>query len=92
MKVVVRYLAQIKQAAGRAEDVLNLAGPRSPAEVIAQIARQNQDTLRSLLLNASGDVQATLLLFVNDQQVDPLQPADLREGDILTILAPMAGG
>jgi len=42
-------------------------------------------------LDACGGVQPAILLFVGDEQVGP-ETVPLRDGDVVTVLTPMAGG
>ena len=91
MKITVKYMAQVKQAAGASSEVVELAGPCSVGECIARLAERHGEPLRRLLLEADGQVQPALLLFVGEEQVEP-ETAALVDGDVVTILAPMAGG
>jgi molybdopterin converting factor small subunit len=91
MKVEVRYAAQVRHAAGRAAEVIELEGPCSAAELVARLAL-SRPALRGLLLGEGGGLQPSLLLFVGDEQVDPGGARPLRDGDVVTVLSPMAGG
>jgi hypothetical protein len=44
------------------------------------------------VLDAQGGVQPALLFFVSEEQVRPDARRSFRDGDVLTILAPMSGG
>jgi molybdopterin converting factor small subunit len=91
MKVEVRYAAQVRHAAGRDAEVVELEGPCTARELVARLAL-SRPGLRGLLLDDSGGVQRALLLFVGDEQVDVEVGRPLRDGDVVTILSPMAGG
>jgi molybdopterin converting factor small subunit len=91
MKITVKYLAQVKQAAGASSEVVDVARPCHVAELIAQLTERHGEPLRRLLLDDDGKVQPALLLFVGEEQVDS-QTAALADGDVVTVLAPMAGG
>jgi molybdopterin converting factor small subunit len=43
-----------------------------------------------LLLDANGQPNETILVFVNDEQMEP--GVELKDGDIVTLLSPIAGG
>ena len=92
MKVAVRYMAQLKDAAGVASDELELGASCAVAEVLRLVADRHGGALRRLLLTADGRPQATILVFHGDAQVSGEQVLRLRDGDVLTVLAPMAGG
>jgi molybdopterin converting factor small subunit len=91
VKVEVHYLAQVRQAAGRAVEPVELSGPCTTAELIVRLA-QRGESLRRLLLDDRGAPQTALLLFVADEQVSVGPDVTLRDGDVVTVLAPMAGG
>ncbi len=91
MKVEVRYAAQVRHAAGRDTEVVELEGRCTARELVARLA-QSRPALRGLLLDGSGAVQRALLLFVGDEQVEAGADRPLRDGDAVTILSPMAGG
>jgi molybdopterin converting factor small subunit len=92
MKVVVRYLAQLKQAAGRASEAVEVEAPCPAHELVARLAERHGPPLRPLLLTPAGRLQPTVLVFVGDQQVGAGQERLLRDGDELTLLTPIAGG
>ena len=89
MRITVRYLGQAQRAAGRAAEVVDAADGCTVAAVLHTLAGR-QAALRGLLLAADGSPRPSMLFFVGDEQC----AADraLRDGDVLTVLAPMAGG
>jgi molybdopterin converting factor small subunit len=89
MIVGVRYLAQLKQAAGRAVEQVSIDARCTVAELAGLLAERHV-ALRSSLLDAAGQVQPTLLIFVGDEQAEPGRL--LRDGDEVTLMTPIAGG
>jgi molybdopterin converting factor small subunit len=92
MKVSVRYMAQVRQATGVDGESLELAAPCTLAELLGQLAARHGERLRNLLLLADGAPQPSILLFLNAEQTQDHSATPLKDGDVLTILAPMAGG
>jgi molybdopterin converting factor small subunit len=92
MHVVVRYLAQLKQAAGAAGEQVEVPSPCSVEGLLAHLGQRHGAALRDLLLDAAGKRQPTILVFVGDGQVAPGESAQLGDGDVVTLLSPMAGG
>jgi molybdopterin converting factor small subunit len=92
MQVAVRYMAQLRQAAGTSSESVALDGPCSVRQLVLILAERHGRPLRDLLLDAGGAVQPTTLVFVGDRQVDWEAPPTLRDGDQVTLLSPMAGG
>jgi len=91
VKIAVRYMAQLRGAAGTAAEQVELDAPCSAADLLKRLAARHGQPFHDLLLEASGDVRPAILLFVGDEQVNP-ETAPLRDGDVLTVLTPMAGG
>lgn len=91
MTVTIKYMAQVKMAAGVASEQVELDQPCTAIDLVQQRAQQGGEALRRALLR-DGRLQPTILLFVGDQQVDPASPRPLQDGDLVTVLAPMAGG
>jgi molybdopterin converting factor small subunit len=90
VKISINYMAQVKRAAGVGAEQVELDRPCSASELVARLARE-RPALRALLLDADERLQPSVLLFVGDEQVGT-DAAALRDGDAVTVLAPMAGG
>jgi molybdopterin converting factor small subunit len=92
MRITVHYLAQLKKAAGAgSEDIVVDAGC-TVAALLTQLAQRHGQTIRALLTDERGKPQPSLLVFVGDDQVRTLEGRGLNEGDVVTLLTPMAGG
>jgi molybdopterin converting factor small subunit len=89
MRVTVEYLAQLKRAAGCAAEQVDFGGG-TLAELLRQVGDRHDDAFRSLLLTAELQPQKSLLFFVGEEPAALDRP--LRDGERVTILAPMAGG
>jgi molybdopterin converting factor small subunit len=92
MIVNVTYIAQLKQAAGVAAESVDVPPRSSVRALILLVAERHGEALRRLLLDASGAIQSTILLFLNNGQVMVDEDTILKDGDEVTLLSPMAGG
>jgi molybdopterin converting factor small subunit len=92
MKVTVEYAAQIKQAAGRAAEELEIEPSTTVQDLALQLAERHGAALRQLLLSGDGGLSRSILLFVGNEQVRPESPHPLRDRDVVTILSPISGG
>ncbi len=90
MKIAVRYMAQLRQAAGVAAEEIELDSPASLADLVRLLVQRHAD-LGRLLLTGGGAPQPTLLVFVGDEQAD-VGRSTLADGDAVTLLSPIAGG
>ncbi len=90
MQVSVEYTAQIKRAAGRSKDTIELTDGATVQTLIESLAESADDSLKRSLVTGDGRMQPTLLVFVRDEQV---RSADtLNDGDTVTLLSPISGG
>ena len=85
MRITVRYMAQVKRAAGVAAEQVELPDSCLLRDLLARLAERHGEPLRQLLGPA-------LLIFVGDEQANPGEAVALKDGDVVTVLAPMAGG
>ncbi len=92
MWVSVRYLAQLREAAGVAEEALEIDGPCTVSEMALRLAARHGEALRRMLLGPDGRLSPIILAFAGDAQVGPDERLSLKDGDVVTRLAPIAGG
>ena len=92
MKVNIRYCGQLKQAAGCPVEEVEFDSGLSAQELIASVAASHGEPPSGYLLDASGGLRATVLAFVNDEQVDWETARPLGDGDELVFMSAIAGG
>ena len=94
MKLRVQYRAQMRTAAGRSEDEVELPEGSSLEALLGHLAERLGQETAAHLVTGDGDVHSSLLIVVNDSVVVPRAAAHtvLRDGDVLTFLPPIAGG
>ena len=88
MSVTVRYAGQAREAAGVSSEE---AGSTSIAALVRELAARHA-ALKPLFLRADGAPHPSLLVVVGDEQARVDDPRLLRDGDVVTILTPIAGG
>jgi sulfur-carrier protein len=92
IRISVRYMAQLKQATGAACEEIALPSPCPVRELLLALANRHGAPLRRLLLDGDGSLQPTILVFVGDEQVSANDGVTLNNGDVVTLLSPIAGG
>jgi sulfur-carrier protein len=90
MQITVHYFAQLKRAAGVGSETAEIPSSATLSQLIAALAIRHSEAFRKLVLDAAGQPQRTLLYAVGDDQADLNRV--LNPHDVVTILAPMAGG
>jgi len=92
MKVKIRYCGQLKQAAGCPVEEVESDSGLSAQELIASVAASHGEPLSGYLLDESGRLRATVLAFVNEEQVGWEAAWPLVDGDELVFMSAIAGG
>ena len=92
MKVIVKYSAQLKQAAGVAQETLEVADGCLARDAVLKLAAGKSGPLKEMLLDSVGAPRAHILLCVNDEQVGWDSGVKLNEGDEIALLSPISGG
>lgn len=92
MSVTMEYSAQIKQALGLESERIELGSTRTVEGILEELARRHGKRFRHFVPADVGSRRGALLLSVNDEQVFRDTPIELRDGDILRIISPIAGG
>lgn len=93
MKLRVQYMAQLRGAVGRAEEVVDVSEGTSLAELLSQLAATHH-AARIQLVTEAGLARPSLLVVVNDSAVSSREAATtlLHPDDVVTLLPPIAGG
>jgi len=91
MKVTVHLLAQLRKAAGTERMEIEMSADTTLAELLVELCRITP-ALRPFLLDAGDRPPPSILVFLGEEQVRRLEVQKLREGDVVTLLTPMAGG
>jgi len=92
MRITVRYQTQIRRAAGVGSESIDVSPDCCLPELLMRLAERHGEAFHRMVL-AEGKPNGAILLFVGDNQVSPSAPSiPLQEGDVVTLLAPMAGG
>ncbi len=90
MHITVHYLTQIRRAAGCASETLDVPTDCTLEVFLHQLTERHDPAFRALLVDDANVIRRSLLFFVGDDHVE-LSRA-LRDGEAISILAPMAGG
>ena len=94
MKLRVQYMGQLRTAAGRSEEEIELPESTSLTTLLSKLASRLGDGAAPHLVTAAGHAQGGLLIVVNGSAIAAPHAAAtlLRPGDIVTLLPPIAGG
>ncbi len=92
MKVTVEYSSQIRRIGGVSSETVELDTSCQVQELVKQLAGDHGESFRSLIIDSAGNLQSTILVFVNDKQISRDASVEVADNDMVHIIAPMAGG
>ncbi len=92
MQLTIRYETLLKRATGVATQTLEIAEGCDVRDVVSRLAQEASDAAKSMLVDASGSVQPSLLIFVNNRQVTASESCKVTSGDEVTLMSPISGG
>lgn len=91
MRVTVEYFGPAREAVGVASETIELDQQFTVAALVRRIAQTHGSRMAGLLLT-NGEPSRSLLLAVNEQQVESIERTILSDGDVLSIIPPVSGG
>ncbi len=93
MEVTIQFEAQLRQVAGLSERTVEVTDQCSLLHVLQDVTATTE-ALRERVLSEDGQIQPSLLLFVNDVPVPAgtAESATLHDGDRVLLLPPISGG
>ena len=92
MQVTVHYTTQLKAELGVAEESVLLPASSDPGDLLRSLATRHPGPFGQLVLSPEGQLLPSIVLCVNDQQVDPASPDPLPDGATVTFLSAISGG
>ncbi len=94
MKVAIQFEAQLRQVAGTGNVDIDAPEGSSVLTALQKVASSGYDGLRDRIFSEEGLLQASVLVFVNDQPVPSQSTNDhvLNAGDTVLLLPPISGG
>ena len=92
IRVKLNYVGLLRRAFSVSSEFSDCNEGVSAADLFVQKVRHLPQPTSLELLNADGHPSASILLFINGNQVEWSSPTTLQNGDELTLLSPLAGG
>lgn len=94
MQILFQFEAQLRQIAGTGERSLEITDGTSLADALDLAVPNEEQALRERILNTDGELQPSVMLFVNDAPVTSAAASELSltDGDRVLLLPPISGG
>lgn len=93
MKIHLVYEAQLREAAGESEAVVQ-AEEGTTVEGLLRHVSAARESLAARLIGEDDRLQSSMLIFVNDKPItrDAAMDLLLADGDIVLLIPPISGG
>lgn len=92
MNITIQCFAQLAHAAGASDHTLDLPEQATAQDALRAFATDTTEAARDLLFTPEGDLQPTILLFLDTEPIIWSDPAPARDGSKLFVATPIAGG
>ncbi len=94
MKIKVRFLATVRDTAGKAEDTIDISG-NTVGDVIDTLIVKYGDKFKEEVSQPDGSIKKSIKVFINGSSIAydiPLKDTSVSEGDTVDIFPPFYGG
>lgn len=92
MNVKIQCFAQLARAAGASDHSQELDEGATAQDALRAFAESTTEEARALLFTEAGELQATILLFLDDEPILWSKPKAACDGASLFVATPIAGG
>ena len=92
MKITLRYTSQLATAAGTSEEDIEVADGIGLVELLGNLSKEHGPEFSKFVVNDDGAPVATLVVAVNDTQVDLRDDLSLEDNSEVILITPMSGG
>ena len=92
MKVKIKYTAQLKNAVGVGEEIVEVNEGILIKDLLISLFQQREEAFVNLVFNAEGVFLNAVLIILKGQQIGFDYPDVLNENDEIIIMSPIAGG
>ena len=92
MKITLHYFSQLRQLADKETEEVDAAAGTPIESILQQAADKYEASFRNAILKEDGTLRPSLMLLINEEPVSRSAPAQLKDGDQIKLITPIAGG
>jgi len=94
LKITVHFLGNIRETTGTREQAFDISEPTVEALVDRMTGEYGDDFKRTLINTSTGKVSSSLVIALNGVDIEALKgvKTNLKDGDTVAIIPPVAGG
>ena len=94
IRVTTRYYAFLRERVGREEETLELPEGASVGDFLEKLAERHGEKLLGYVFDENKQLRSGFAVALNGENIRPEEIRDtrLKDGDVVVILPPIAGG
>jgi len=92
MEIKIKFTAQLKDIVGQGVDKITLEENEKIQSVLLRLSDRYGEKFKSILFDASGLYRNSILLVLNQYQINYEDNVVLNDGDEIAIMSPISGG
>lgn len=92
MTITIEFHGQLRQLTQATSIHRDVTEGADVSTVLKTLRDEYDDNFRSILFNDAGEISSTTLILFSDEPVERDPWPTLSDGDVITILPPIAGG
>lgn len=92
MNVTVKYMGQLRHIADKDSERIECAEGAELVDILTLAANVYDDSFSGILFDDNGSIRQSVMVMVNDKPVNKEAVGAIGDGDVITILAAIAGG
>lgn len=92
MRIKLEYTAQLKRAAAVAAETFEVDEGITLQQIVGNAAENRGEEFQAALFGEGNDLHPSILIFVNNLQVQWSDPLVLHDGSVITLVSPISGG
>jgi molybdopterin converting factor small subunit len=89
--IALRLFGPLRDAVGQAEICLPYAGA-TVKEALVRFAEERGDAVRPFIFDGQGDLWRSVILLLNGEPIGDSTETQVKVGDVISLLLPLAGG
>ena len=93
MKVLLKYMGQLKQAADKDSELIECLQDSSLQDILVCADKQNDnEAFNRILFDGNGNIRLSVMIMLNGKPISKTADVAIADGDSITILSAIAGG
>ncbi len=92
MEIKIRFTAQLKDVVGQGTDKITIEEKENLQSVLSRLTERYGDKFKNILFDESGTYRNSILLVLNQYQINYVDNVVLNDGDEIAIMSPISGG